>query len=589
LLLSGLGNFGRPFATPFNTFQNRYQIDDTVAWARGRHHFKFGGSYRPVSYRVINELWFGGEWTFSSGIYALMLAVPGADRFALASFNYDRANGVCPAVTPLPPLMSDTCAQNGPAALNLSALQSFSVGLPYLFRQGFNNPEWADTAHYVGLFAQDSWKIHARFTLEAGLRFDYDREPRPLTSHAYAAPRLGLAWDVLGDKKTVVRGGLGLFYSPIYYQVAYVTNLLNDSGRYINQIFKTPLDGIQGPAALWAAGVARNKLPFGAMEEADFRALGVNIGRGAPGRVLFDADPAYRNNYSVQGSVSVSRELARNLSLELGYLATRGVHLQLPHEVNYRETGVVTPFLGPQLARIDPTITQLNRYKSVGNSIYHGLTVSLKQRYARGVQFQANYTFSKAIDDQTDFNSAFAAFLPTNLRLERAISTFDIRHNFVASGVFVSPFQAGPGHHPLARVFADVTLSPIIALRSGIPFTLRIGSDINGDTHGIYDRPFYAARNTGIGENFYAVSLRLTKAFYIRRERGWRAEFITELTNLLNHTNFLAVNDVVGTNPRFLEGPYNLRGDRSLSALAPLGFTAAGDPRRFQFGLKVAF
>jgi hypothetical protein len=263
--------------------------------------------------------------------------------------------------------------------------------------------------------------------------------------------------------------------------------------------------------------------------------------------------------------------------------------------VNYREKGpgdaapLFVDGIGPQLVRIDPTITQNNIYKSVGNSIYHGMTVSLTKRYSKHMQFQTNYTWSKVIDDQTDFNSAFAAFLPTNLRLERAISVFDIRHNFVANGVFTSPFQAGPGHNPLARAFADITLSPIISLRSGIPFTLRAGRDTNGDTHSLYDRPFYASRNTGRGENFYNVNLRLMKQFFMSRDKGWRVEFIAEATNIFNHTNFLAVNDVVGTSAAILAGPYNLRGDRSKSPLEPLGFTATTDPRRIQFGLRIAF
>jgi hypothetical protein len=587
LLIAGVGNFGRPFLTPFNTFQDRYQFEDIVAWGRGRHNFKFGASYRPVNYRVINELWFSGEWTFSSGIFPIILAVAPADRPALVVFN--RANRI---------------PDNGPPAANLTSIQSFNLGLPFLFRQGFNNPEWKDWAHYLGAFAQDSWKVSPRFTLDIGIRVDYDAEPKPLNKNTYLSPRLGFAWDPFGNQKTVIRGGGGLFYSPIYYQVTYVTNLLDDSGRFINQIFKTPADGAQSPAALWAFGVGLNKLPFKALSEADIRAFGITIGRGAPGRVIFEADPNYKNNYSAQASLGISREIMRDLSLEVAYQMYRGVHIQVPHERNYRESGVVNPAFGPQFVRIDPTITQRNVYASIGNSIYHGMTASLTKRYRNNYQLQINYTFSKAIDDNTDFNSAFAAFIPTRLDLERAISVFDIRHNFVASGVFRTPFKAGSGQNLIARALADITISPVIFLRSGIPFTLRIGRDVNGDTHGLYDRPFLASRNTGRGENFYNVNLRINKQFYINRDSGLRVEFIAEATNLLNRTNFLAVNDVVcggnvdprftdpafpGCDTRILFGPFNLRGSKAIPSTAPLGFTAAASPRQFQFGLKVAF
>jgi len=574
LVIPGVATFGRIFSAPFNTFQDRYQFDNIVSWSRGKHLAKFGASYRPVNYHVINELWFGGLWNFASGVFPAILAAPAADQAALVGFN-----------------RSISVPDNGPPLASLSALQSLNLGVPFLFRQGFGNPDWKDWAHFLGTFAQDSWKVTPRIALDLGVRFDFDREPQPLGFYKSVSPRAGFAWDLFGDQKTVIRGGSGLFYSPVYYQVAYVTNLLNDSGRYINQIFRTPaFPAAQTPAALWARGRAAGKLPFTALNEADLQAAGVATGRGAAGRVLFDADPNYENNYSVQASFGISRHLTHDLNLEVAWQVYRGVHLQLPHERNYVEAGRdAGPGLGPQLVPIDPTITQKNIYSSIGNSIYHGLTSSLTKRFSRHSQFQINYTFSKTIDDVTDFNSAFAAFIPTRLNLERGLSAFDIRHNFVASGVLTSPFQAGAGHHPLARAFADITLSPVILLRSGIPFTVRIGSDTNGDTHGDYDRPFAASRNTGLGENFYGVDMRLAKQLYVNRDKGLRLDFISEATNLFNHANFLAVNDVVGRDPNFLFGPFNLRGGRNISRTSPLGFTTTADPRRIQFALKIVF
>jgi len=580
LLIQGFGNFGRDFAAPFNTFQDRYQFEDTVSWARGRHNFKFGASYRPVNYRVINELWFSGEWNFSSGVFPLILAVPPADRTAFVIFN--RSLGNNPDGTRLVP-------DNGPVIANFSSIQSFNLGLPFLFRQGFGNPEWKDWAHYLGTFAQDSWKVTPRLTLDIGMRFDYDAEPEPLNKKGYVSPRIGFAWDPWGDQKTVIRGGGGIFYSPVYYQVVYVNNLLNDSGQYISQTFKTPLDGAQAPAVIWGAGVAAGFLPFRSLPQDFFTSLGIATGPGNPGRVIFDADPDYENPYSIQGSFGITREIARDLSIDLAYQFYRGVHIQVSHEVNYAETGVVDPAFGPLFARIDPTITQLNIYKSIGNSVYHGMTASLRKRYSRNFQFEANYTWSKAIDDQTDFNSAFAAFIPTRLNLERGISAFDVPHNFTANAVIRTPFEAGSQSNFLARAFADISISPIFFARSGIPFTLRIGTDVNGDTHALYDRPFGAARNTGRGDKFISANLRINKQFYIDRDRGIRVEFITEAANLFNRTNFTSVNDVIGRNSPLLFGPYDQEGSSDIPRTSPLGFTSAAAGRQIQFGLKFAF
>jgi hypothetical protein len=575
LLIQGIGGFGQDFATPFNTFQDRYQFDDSVVWSAGRHNVKFGGSFRSVNYKVINELWFSGEWQFFSGTYPLVLAVPAADRGAFLG-----AVGGSTA-----------------AASNLNSIQSFNLNLPTVYRQGFGNPEWQDWAHYVGLFIQDSWKVTPRFTLDIGGRIDYDAEPAPLSKNTYFSPRLGFAWDPWGDQKTVIRGGGGVFYSPVYYQVAYVTNLLNDSGEFVNQVFTTGLTA----AGFWQGGVARGKLPFQALTVEDAIALNIPTGPRAPGRVVFDADPNYKNNYAIQASLGISRELVRNLSLDVAYQMYRGVHIQMDHEVNFRESGQLASFgglnpsgLGPLYTPIDPTIAQKNVYKSIGNSIYHGMTASLTKRMSSNFQFQANYTFSKAIDDQTDFNSAFSAFLPTRLDLERAVSAFDVRHIFSANGVFRTPFKPGPDSNLLERVFADMTVAPVVAVRSGIPFTIRIGvADVNRDNHTTYDRPFFAPRNSGRGASFFSTDLRVMKQFFINRDSGFRVDFITEATNVFNKTNFLSVNDVFGTDLALLSdilfGPFDLKGSKNIPRQLPRGFNSAFPGRRIQFGLKIAF
>src|SRR4030095_14003478 len=146
----------------------------------------------------------------------------------------------------------------------------------------------------------------------------------------------------------------------------------------------------------------------------------------------------------------------------------------------------------------DAGITQFTDYQSRGSSIYHGMTASLTRRFSDHVSFQVNYTFSKAIDDQTDFNSAFAPPFPTRLLTERSLSAFDIRHNFVVSGVIDDVFRVGSGHNLGTRILSDVTISPVVFIRSGIPFTIRTGVDTNGDTRGGTDRLYYITRNTAL-------------------------------------------------------------------------------------------
>ncbi len=376
------------------------------------------------------------------------------------------------------------------------------------------------------------------------------------------------------------------------YQIGYLTNILNDSGNYLNQIFKTAGDATSS-IAIWSYGLKNGKLPFTALNDADFKALGIPTGPKGNGRVVFDAAKEYKNTYSVQANFGITRQIVRDMSLDVAYNYYRGVHIQLDHEINYAQNGQFTPGVGPLFSRIDPTIAQFNNYSSIGNSTYNGMTVSLTKRYSAYSQFQINYTYSHSIDDVTDYNSAFAGHDPTNLRLERATSAFNIPNNLVANAILNSPFKAGPDHNWLSRAFADITLAPVVQLRSGIPFSLLLGCDCNGDTH-TGDRPIFASRNTGTGGAYYSWDMRLNKQFYMNRDKGVRAEFIVEGINLLNHTNFEAVNNFVGLNPKYLIGPFapgvfNVTGDRNQPSTAPLGFTSAFDPRRIQFGLKIAF
>lgn len=601
LIVGGLGNFNRHIFAPFDTLQDRYQFENNVTWIRGNHTMKFGGSYRPVKYDVRNELWFGGEWTFSPGVYPVTVLLASQP----AAVQGQVLGALCATAVPARPATDCTNPTTGVATVaaltagtQFNALQSLNFGLPFLYRQGFNNPRWQGTVHYLGGFAQDSWKVNNRLTLDFGARVDYDGEPSPVPSTTYFSPRLGFAWDVTGDKKTVVRGGGGLFVSPIYYQISYLVNLLNDTGTYINQAFRTPaFPATQTPAAIWARGVAAGLLPFKAITATE---LAAPTTAKQPGRVIIELGPDYKANYSIQANLAIQRQLTSSMGVEIAYNMYRGVNIQQPVPVNYCEAGTAgctptaanaaalatrnTALLGPLYQAINPTITQQTYYSSRGNSIYHGMTLSLTKRFAQHFSFQTSYTWSKTIDDVTDFNTAFYAPFPTRLYLDRALSSFDLRHNFVFSGVFTSPWKNW--------ALRDSSLAPIISVRSGIPFTLTTGQDINGDTRAFNDRLFYIGRNTGIGPNYRSFDMRFTRSIRFTNDGPARLDFTVEGVNLFNRTNYASVRDIIPIgHPDYASGEVRLSGrlDRSAARGEPLAFQAAFDPRRIQFGLKLVF
>ena len=592
LKIAGLGQFGGEHYEPFIVHQRRFQFEDSLAVTRGKHTLKFGTSYRPFTYVVHNELLFGGDFYFLDGVIPIVGGViqPSSPAF-LPLVNFNVAQG-------LPP--------TGDPATHLTALQTFDLGMPLAYLQGFGKPEVTGWEHYFAGYAQDSWRITRNLTLDFGGRLDVDAPSSPMPRNTYFSPRLGFAWNPGGDQKTVIRGGGGVFVAPVPFFIGYAANLLGESGNYIN-VVAASLAADASILKLWETLSGCNpqrpwgctqRPPFPQLHAADVQAAGFQIGPGQPGRVVSTVMQPYKNNYSVQANLSMQRQLGSNIALEVGYEMYHGVHSTVPLDTNVRETGIINPFVGPIYTPIDPTLMQRLTSTPIGSSIYHGMMASLSRRFARGLQFQVNYTLSKAMDDNTDFNGEFKPFRPTRMNLEWGLSTFHIKHNFVANAIYATPFK--PGGNFFSRLLADSVFSPILFLRSGIPFTVRVPGLQNG-TGGasLWARPWHAGRNTGIGPNFYSLDMRVAKSFYFNRDAGRRIDFLVQGTNILNHTNFSAVNDSFPANPNpfsvggqtidLLNGPYDLRGIRGLDASQPLGFKAAFDPRQVQFGLKLIF
>jgi hypothetical protein len=304
----------------------------------------------------------------------------------------------------------------------------------------------------------------------------------------------------------------------------------------------------------------------------------------------------------------------------------RSVDLQSVVEGNYQQTpcnlgfsavpaGVYTsavdPFVGPcynprpgTTAGVPNSNIFVNDlWSSGGNGIYNALTASLTKRFSHGLQFQANYTYSRAIDDVTDYTTLLAPFRPGYLNQDRAVSSFNVTHNFVANAVYVTPSHIGGNF--LSKSLGDITISPIVYAHTGIPFTLLtpgLGGFLHNGTSNINEaRPYFEPRNSGQGPGFVSWDLKVSKPIYISRDRGLKLEVIAEAQNLLNHTNFAAVNNIFPADPNLAlpnggtlqNGPFNnIHGvaPTSVAGLSdPLAFSKAFPPRYVSFGLQLAF
>src|SRR5277367_6013744 len=544
--VQGFGFFGRGIFLPSHTRAGRYQFADNYSYIHGHHSFKFGGEEIVRGNDTISQTFFAGRFEF--------LELPGI---------------VLSPCLQIPALCGLTGAAV-PSTVALTPLQTFSLGAPGFYEQGFGNPQYRETRPFTAVYAQDTWQILPNLTLNYGLRYELDSQYGPLhTPTTNFAPRFSLAWSS-SDHKTVVRAGYGIFYSPIYAQIPGVVSVLgnNNNQRIIaNTLVK--LTGVPGApadnsAAIFQTFFGQGLINCGTPPVGQFACISQqdlapfvpvsNTGPLPPGTVLFAGQPDYKSPTAQQASLGIEREVGGGLTISANYIWVHTTHLPVAIDPNllpgapfdlgdsglpsngipFQDWGApqcgVAPNLSPAcFADTTGTILQNNVYSSIGSSVYNGGIFEAKKRFANHFTLLANYTYSKAIDDVTDFNSGYSPFNATCLRCERSLSDFDQRHKVVIAGVFNSPFEH-------SRVLGGFELAPIFSYNSGHPFNLLAAADTNSDGHFTNDRPAGAGRNTGIGPNYTDFDLRLSRSFKLS-EHG--SLLITaEGFNLANHTNF---------------------------------------------------
>jgi hypothetical protein len=600
--VAGYGLFNRNISLPSFATARRYEFADNFTAILGHHAMKMGGYLLLHGDRVESHTLMSGRFGFGQ--------LPGGVLSpCLASPNVPTSNGGCGIPGELDPAP-------------VTSLQSFKLGAPQFYQQGFGDPVVASTQPLTAVYWQDSWSVRRNLTLNFGLRYELDKQYAPLnTDKDNFAPRFSFAWDPWNDHKTVVRGGYGIFYSRIYYQIDYVVRALNDLNgfRQIAQVF-VPLTGAPGNASLTSALVfktlfAQGKIGCGTpageacITPADLSQPPLNItithtGLIPPLSVIFSGSPDYQNPYSQQAEFGIEREISPSLSISASYIHAYTLKLPRARDANLLPapfvaagpTGIpirqwnLNPQLGPAPCAADPLacfgnplLLQGNVYESTAGALYNAGILEVKKRFSSHFTLFASYTYSKAQDDVTDYNSDFAANDETNLRSERALSAFDQRHKLVVAGVFESPWKGEVGSNLAERIFSGFTISPVFRANSSRPFNLLVGADINSDRHPTTDRPPGAGRNSGIGPNFWTFDLRLTRQFGLGEERN--LQFTFEAFDLLNRTNFSSVNNIVGV----IGPPFNLSASSALSPSQALAYTAALPRREIQLGVRLNF
>ncbi len=346
-----------------------------------------------------------------------------------------------------------------------------------------------------------------------------------------------------------------------------------------------------------------------------------NNGPISPLTVLFSNPPNYKPPQSQQISIGIEREIAKGFSVSVSGIYSHTLRLPVAIDTNLLPT---TPTSTVQLANgqvvsyknwnlvpgtdplngveglpcapnpfacfVNPLIVQNNQYTSAASALYEGGIIEVKKRFGNNFTLFGNYTYSKAYDTSTDFNSDYGPQDPTDLNAERALSEFDERHKFVVAGVFQSPFKNA--------ILSGFQLAPIFTYHSGHPFNLLAGGQVNGNNHTTNERPIGAPRDSGLGPDFYDFDMRLSWEHKIAERL--RLQITAEAFNLFDRTNYASVNNVVGPFFPFTPGftTFKVKGIKPGTVLpdgttagpsTPLGFTSALPMREFQLGARFTF
>ncbi|HYE14257.1 MAG TPA: TonB-dependent receptor [Pyrinomonadaceae bacterium] len=423
----------------------RTQVKDNFSIVSGRHTAKFGGEWVHSLNSQVFRGFFTGRYIFDSVTGFLRYASPaapggfGPSTVACSNGTYVTAPATCPA---------GTTPTGGPLLLYL---QGAGRTGPATDAAGFSEIDNED----IALFAQDKWQARSNLTLNFGLRWEAQIFPGPVVPPEETAygiflgdprfpsdgtlpsqkkmfqPRVGLAWDIGGNGRSVLRANYGI-YNARQNMLSQVGSITTNGVQQQTIFLNTPIiaSGVPGPvwpgvvtppstAASCTAGGVTNPFPCFS---------GVRV---------FSRDYANPRIYTT--NVAFEQELAREVSLYLDFTHAKGVHLT--RFLNVNRNNFFTPFLGEVM------VTSAN-----GKSLYRAFTAGLRKRFSRGYQFEMNYTFSKDLDDDSNERDPFTdrAFDINNLQLDYALSDRDIRHRFN----FFSNFDIPGGFDLNARIQA---------------------------------------------------------------------------------------------------------------------------------------
>jgi hypothetical protein len=419
--------------------------------------------------------------------------------------------------------------------------------LPVLYSWVQGTDSVAYSNHILGGFVQDDWRVNDRVTVSLGVRYDLEtggNNPdfeHPLVGERHRdtdnlQPRIGFTWDLAGDGRNVVRGGLGRYVGRFYM-------LARNRELYYN--------GHGGPVLRRSFGVPGFPLDPNDPENSGLHdAPIINL--------LGDENEAPE---ATQANLGLSHRLGdTGLVLEIEGLYSEGDHEAVRRDTNWG--GNDNP------VRLDPAYAEIETYTSDVASRYRALVASVGGTLRGGHLVTASMTLSEK-ENHVDEGLGRYMSDPADLEGEWGPSATDERYRLVFSGIFRLPWQ--------------LDLGATLEYGSGQRWTREFGYEYNGHPWR-RDRPTEVGRNDREGPPFRQLNLRLAKTFALGTGR---LEVILEGFNVLDTTNY----DIASVDNRlYLSGPTLANPTREYVPNSELGsFSATRSPREIQIGLRWAY
>jgi hypothetical protein len=467
--------------------QNHYEIQNYTSVAQGTHTVRFGVRVRSVSVTDISPQNFGGTFTFGGGLAPVLVNNQPVIDPATNSPKLEQ-------ITSLERYRRTLLFQQmGLTPAEIRALG----GMPTQFSIAGGTPLADVNMTDAGIFIQDDWRLRPNFTLSGGLRYETQTN---IHDWRDIGPRIGFAWAPGGtggrQPKTVIRGGFGIFYNR------FDETLTLDAIRYngLNQqqyIVSNPAFYPNVPTTDMLAAAA---LP----------------------QTLRRVDQTLRAPYVTQTAIGIERQLPYNTTVASTFTWSHGVHLLRSRNVNAPLPGTLSA-ANPQGLRPYGDIGDIYLYESTGRLNQNQWMTNVNSRVNRNVSIFAFYVLNHANSD-TDGPTTFPSS-QYDLSEEYGRAAIDVRHRFVLGGSVTGPFA--------------LRFAPFIIARSGTPFNITTGRDLNGDQTftdrpglatdlsraGVIETPFGAfdpqplpgeilvPRNYGDGPGYFTINLRLSRTF----------------------------------------------------------------------------